>query len=538
MFKLKKAVLASLLMLFTFTLFSQDYATIYVYRKKKLMATGIDFKIYLNGLEVAQLANGGRLEYRYYKEGRVKILAAIFSEYTPMPDNYDNSMMIDIVKGQTYYFEGEGKTFTKVSNETGKAAFERNSDFKGDINFIDDKPFVAAQDEKQDATPASSTNVTNSKTNPNTTIKPPKIVVTNPMVKSGGVFNTDNETITIKGSVGSMVGISEVRVNDEEAAVTKDGDFTAVIGLSLGNNNIKTVAKDVNGQRSETNFTIIRNQAIAKSDIEQPKEEGLYRGGGDPLKGMKTSSPAKSQLVTGNYYALIIGIDKYKGSWPSLKNAVNDAKAVETTLRDGYKFDKFKTLYNESATRTNIITEFEWLVENVKENDNVLIYYSGHGELKKELNKGYWVPSDASTQSTSQYISNSEIQTFIAGIPSKHTLLISDACFSGDIFRGSTVSIPFENSEKYYTKVYDLKSRTAISSGGIEPVMDGGKQGHSIFAYYLLEALKNNTAKHFDSSQLFDKIKIPVTNNSDQSPAYNAIHKSGDAGGHFIFIRK
>jgi hypothetical protein len=117
-------------------------------------------------------------------------------------------------------------------------------------------------------------------------------------------------------------------------------------------------------------------------------------------------------------------------------------------------------------------------------------------------------------------------------------LLISDACFSGDIFRGSTVSIPFEESDKYYAKVNNVSSRKALTSGGIEPVLDGGKEGHSVFAYYLLKALDSNEKKYYDASQLFDNIKIPVINNSDQSPQFNAIKNAGDEGGQFIFLKK
>ena len=175
---------------------------------------------------------------------------------------------------------------------------------------------------------------------------------------------------------------------------------------------------------------------------------------------------------------------------------MNDAKAVETLLKTKYKFEIFKTLYNEQATRAKIMENLDWLVNTVQPNDNVLIYYSGHGEFKKALNKGYWVPSDATSNTTSQFISNSDLQTYLGGIKSKHTLLMSDACFSGDIFRGSTVSTPFENTDKYYSKVYESMSRQAISSGGIEPVMDGGKEGHSVFAYYVLKALNKNNEKY------------------------------------------
>jgi hypothetical protein len=281
------------------------------------------------------------------------------------------------------------------------------------------------------------------------------------------------------------------------------------------------------------------NEKLAAAEQQKAAEDTIQmRGNGRPLKGININNAIK-ELKVGNYYALIIGIDEYNGtSWRKLKNGVNDAKAMEQLLKTKYKFEVFKTLYNAQATRAKIIESLEWLVANVKSNDNVLIYYSGHGEMKKELNKGYWVPADANSNSVSQFISNSDLQTFLGGIKSKHTLLMSDACFSGDIFRGNTVSIPFENSEKYYSKVYEQMSRQAISSGGIEPVMDGGKEGHSVFAYYVLKALKSNDDKYYDASQLFEKIKIPIINNSNQTPDFSSIKNTDDEGGHFIFIKK
>jgi WD40 repeat protein len=275
--------------------------------------------------------------------------------------------------------------------------------------------------------------------------------------------------------------------------------------------------------------------AQSQQNQSQNQEDKQYRG--DMLKGLGVAYSG-NDLQFGNYYALIIGIDNYKGKWNPLKNAVSDAKAICQILRNKYKFDYLKELYNEQATRVNIINELEWLVQNVKPSDNLLIYYSGHGEFNQALNKGYWVPVDATAASTSYYISNSDIQTFLGGIKSKHTLLISDACFSGDIFRGNTFSIPFEESDKYYAKVNSASSRKAITSGGVEPVLDGGKEGHSIFAYYLLKSLSGNTKKYYDASQLFDNIKIPVLNNSDQSPQFNAIKNAGDEGGQFIFLKK
>lgn len=155
-----------------------------------------------------------------------------------------------------------------------------------------------------------------------------------------------------------------------------------------------------------------------------------------------------------------------------------------------------------------------------------------------EVNRGYWVPSDAKTNETFDLISNSEIQDYLGAIKSKHTLLISDACFSGDIFRGETLTIPPVRTDRYYRQQHSKPSRRAITSGDIEPVVDGGPEGHSVFTFYLLESLENNSERFFDASQLYADLKVPVFNNSNQSPVFLPIKDTGDQGGQFIFIRK
>ena len=307
------------------------------------------------------------------------------------------------------------------------------------------------------------------------------------------------------------------------------------IGLNLegaySNANDLVLEVKMNEPLPTTDIMIAQNTAPA----EMP-EKPLYRGSGDPLKGLNVSK--SKDMIIGRYYALIIGVNKYSGSWPALQNAVADAKAIEAMLKSKYKFDDFKVMYDEQATRVAIIDAFDQLAKVAKPEDNVFIYYSGHGEFKQELNKGFWVPVDAKTNSVANYISNADLQAYLGGIKSKHTLLVADACFSGDIFRGGTVSVPFEESEKYFKEVHGLSSRQAMTSGGVEPVMDGGKDGHSVFAYYFLKSLGDNDNKYFDAGQIYNKIRIPVINNSEQSPKLAPVKNTGDEGGQFIFIKK
>ena len=297
------------------------------------------------------------------------------------------------------------------------------------------------------------------------------------------------------------------------------------------------IAMRIETQKYTPEVTVVEAIVDTVEVMEEVVPETTYRGVGDPLKGLNVSKE-RSEMIIGDYFALIIGIDDYSGTWTPLNNAVRDAKAIKEMLESKYKFEYIRTLYNRLATRQEIIRQLEWLARTVTEDDNVFIYYSGHGEFKKEYNKGYWVPVDASEESTYQYVSNNDLQTFLSAIKSKHTLLISDACFSGDIFRGQTISIPFEDTERYYRDVNAKLSRQAITSGGIEPVMDGGRDGHSVFAYYLLKSLETNNKRFFDAFSLYNDLRIPVVNNSTQSPIFQPIKNTGDEGGQFLFIKK
>lgn len=378
-------------------------------------------------------------------------------------------------------------------------------------------------------------------------------------------FNTNSDKVSIGKPVTLTINVTNVGDKDAANLVVKYTvpqnvevvDFKRISSLKAGEEQLLTLRffanKDYTGQTIPVKFEITGADITNVNDldlsvaVDKPVSLEVdkmlaqnyteFRGGNDPLKGLNVAQAMKTVQV-GEYYALIIGIDQYSGDWPKLQNAVNDAKSVEQTLTGKYTFHYLKTLYDKDATRDNILKEFEWLMANVKINDNVLIYYSGHGEYLQNMDKGFWVPIDATSKTISKYISNEDIRSFLSGINSKHTLLVTDACFSGDIFRGKTMTIPYENSTKYYQKVYSLNSRKALTSGGVEPVLDKGKEGHSVFAYYFLQALTKNTEKYFDAGQIFEALKIPVVNNSYQTPLYSPIRNAGDEGGQFIFIMK
>ena len=76
-----------------------------------------------------------------------------------------------------------------------------------------------------------------------------------------------------------------------------------------------------------------------------------------------------------------------------------------------------------------------------------------------------------------------------------------------------------------------------MTSGGIEPVMDGGGDGHSVFARSFIEKLRGGE-RIVDGTSLFQAIREPVVMSSEQVPQYSNIRFIDSDGGDFLFVRR
>lgn len=238
------------------------------------------------------------------------------------------------------------------------------------------------------------------------------------------------------------------------------------------------------------------------------------------------NSPVVKQ---GKNYLLAIGINDYQYC-PKLYNAVNDVEQFTDLMSKKFGFDAETShlLCNQDATSENIFNSLKELVRSVKQEDNVLIYFSGHGELDDILGQGYWIPVEAQSGKIHQYIPNSTIQTILRRINSFHTFLIVDSCYSGSLF--------LEGESKLISAAYDFPSRWGLTSGRNTIVSDGKAGMNSPFATALLSTLKD-IDKPLNVSALCDIIKqtIPIATNNLQKPIGDPLSMEGHKGGQFIF---
>jgi hypothetical protein len=247
---------------------------------------------------------------------------------------------------------------------------------------------------------------------------------------------------------------------------------------------------------------------------------------------VSTTSKAMSKpaIEFGRYHALVIGNDTYR-AFRDLRSAVNDARAVGALLESDYGFE-VKVLTN--ATRSEIYSNLTDFRRKIGTKDNFLIYYAGHGWLDKEVDEGYWLPIDAQEEDASNWISSNEITAEIIRSKAKHVMVVADSCFSGTLTRGLTIK---SRTPDYIKLMAKKKARTALTSGGLEPVMDsGGGSNHSVFAQAFLKILRENDTV-LDGHQLFTVIRKKVMVGSEQTPEYGDIRKAGHDGGDFLFVR-
>jgi len=116
----------------------------------------------------------------------------------------------------------------------------------------------------------------------------------------------------------------------------------------------------------------------------------------------------------------------------------------------------------------------------------------------------------------------------------KHVMVVADSCFSGTITRGISIE---QKDPEWFSQIVNKKARTALTSGGLEPVLDSGSNGHSAFAHAFITLLEENQGV-IDGSQLFGKLRPKVMVNTTQTPQYGKIHMAGDDGGDFLFVRR
>jgi Caspase domain/Sel1 repeat len=359
---------------------------------------------------------------------------------------------------------------------------------------------------------------------PSFNILEPSIVATRgrnmAMVKSPGKRN-------VVGRFDTPKNVKQVTVNGVVTPISSNGVFSAEVNVAAPGTPVKVAALSQSGVVGELQFTMTPQTGNAAATAQAASLAGTL--------------PRDVKL--GRFFAVVIGNNTYRDKeYPSLQSAANDATAVANVLRTRYGYQTKLVL---NGSRLEMLTALSDMRSQLKADDNLLVYYAGHGELSGAT--GYWVPSDGAAKNPKSWISNAAISDIIASMPAKRVMVVADSCYSGSMTRASVPNLNAASvsPEKWNAWVKSMaagRSRTALSSGGVQPVPDTGKGNHSYFARAFLNVLQDNN-RLMEAQRLYREVSTSLALNSinspiSQNPQYAPIRYAGHESGDFFFMPK
>jgi hypothetical protein len=235
------------------------------------------------------------------------------------------------------------------------------------------------------------------------------------------------------------------------------------------------------------------------------------------------------------FYALLISEQSYGSSsgFPRLAQPRSNAMDLMEVLVSSYSFDRSNVTLLVDKPKDDILGAIETVSRKLGENDNLLIFFAGHGTYRAGNNphdyQGYLVPVDGVRDRFYTLISTDELTSPLNFSKARHILIITDACYSGALVTRGDEYPPMD-----IRLLYSKPSRQLMASGNFDPVPD-----NSAFIYYLIKNLKDNSSKYLASNDLFNRLQGATINNTggETLPICLPIHNVGDEMGQFIFIR-
>jgi uncharacterized protein len=260
-------------------------------------------------------------------------------------------------------------------------------------------------------------------------------------------------------------------------------------------------------------------------------------------QGRPTADPRTlGKLNFGRYYALVIGNQHYT-SMQHLQTPLRDAERAAKVLADKYGFT---VQVLEDANDISMLRAINDLNNVLQPEDNVLIYYAGHGTRLQsgQTESGYWLPVNADPPPKDTYwVPNEQITGHLGRLKAKRVLVVADSCYAGLL--STDPSYMFFDSKVGYTEDYVTyklakRSRMLLSSGGDQPVLDTGGGVHSVFARAFLDELESNQ-QILSTPELFSRLQKRVQasaaqNEFVQTPQFKSIKGAGHELGDFFFV--
>lgn len=248
-------------------------------------------------------------------------------------------------------------------------------------------------------------------------------------------------------------------------------------------------------------------------EVRASSADGFVRGKGELLTLIRESE--EKELP--NFYAIVIGVDKYVNEQINLKFPSKDAKAIAQAVELGasnlFGTDKsfVYTMTSDGDVRPekeSIQELFTTVSKKAKADDILMVYLSGHGiTWGGENGDFYFLTADATSANKDAFndpvirnnnsVSTKELVDWIKTIPALKQVMIIDACGSGKAVDNLIAARDIEASQiKAIDRMKDRTGMFVISGCAADAVSyEASQYGQGLLTYAVLQAMKGAALK-------------------------------------------
>jgi hypothetical protein len=289
--------------------------------------------------------------------------------------------------------------------------------------------------------------------------------------------NSTGSSIEIEATVTSDVDLASIRILIGDGSTSrgekpvdvenvKEFRIRQAIKLLDGQNVIEIMVENINGGRVSSSRSVLVGADALSSAVAVDRKD----------------------------YALLFATDQYD-NWTDLVNPVDDAHSLAKVLKEKYGFE---TEIVENPNLDDVFIKLaEYKQRRFKPQDQLLIFFAGHGYFDDNFGEGFVVAKNSlqNDKAKTTYISHNRLRGVVANISSEHIFLTMDVCFGGTFdpvianARGGEGNETTDN--EFLVRKLSQRTRKYLTSGGREYVSDGIPGKHSPFTLKLLQALSD-----------------------------------------------
>lgn len=209
-------------------------------------------------------------------------------------------------------------------------------------------------------------------------------------------------------------------------------------------------------------------------------------------------------------YAVVVGVNDYRGAATRLRSAVSDARNVYNFFRQAAPQGKIVLLTDNEATKERILATMREVFTKAGPDDLVLFFFSGHGL------PGYFCPTDVGSLGQ-RVLAHSEIRDLFKTSRAQLKLCLADACYSGSIQPKNTAATSPKSNSSVVVLMSSRPTETSIEA-------NTAVGGTGLFTKYLVQGMRGAADKNNDRAitlaELYRYMRqgIRQASNNQQTP--------------------